>query len=81
MHPVRECKDTEDCCRLPQKMMELILNHYGNCKKIIIICDNLAIHTIGSFCRAFEVAAARDIVRCLEFHYTPKHGSWLNIAE
>lgn len=64
-----------------QEMRNLVLNHYGDYEKIIIICDNLNTHTIGSFYKAFEAAEARDIVRRLEFHYTPKHGSWLNIAE
>jgi hypothetical protein len=43
--------------------------------------DNLNTHSIGSLYEAFEPAKARELARRLEIHYTPKHGSWLNIAE
>jgi len=46
-----------------------------------VVCDNLNTHTKGAFYEAFPAAKARAIVRRLEFHYTPKHGSWLNVAE
>jgi hypothetical protein len=45
------------------------------------IMDNLNTHTIGSLYEAFPPAKARELARRLEIHYTPKHGSWLNIAE
>ena len=45
------------------------------------MCDNLNTHTPGAFYEVFEPARARELVRRLEFCYTPKHGSWLNIAE
>jgi hypothetical protein len=44
-------------------------------------CDNLNTHTIGAFYEAFDPATARSLVSRLEFRHTPKHGSWLNIAE
>jgi DDE superfamily endonuclease len=46
-----------------------------------VVLDNLNTHTIASLYEAFEPAEARRIARKLELHYTPKHGSWLNMAE
>ena len=46
-----------------------------------MVCDNLNTHTRGAFYEAFPAEKAREIVKRIEFHYTPKHGSWLNIAE
>ncbi len=43
--------------------------------------DNLNTHTLGSLCEAFEPTRARALAERLEIHYTPKHSSWLNIAE
>ena len=50
-------------------------------KKIVLVMDNLNIHSLASLYEAFEPAEARRIAECLEIHYTPKHGSWLNLAE
>ena len=63
------------------EMAELIEGRYAVCKKVIVICDNLNTHTKGAFYTAFEPSRARELVRRIEFCYTPKHGSWLNIAE
>jgi len=60
---------------------ELLRTRYASAEKVILICDNLNTHTIGAFYEAFEPEKARTIVRRLEFRHTPKHGSWLNIAE
>jgi len=49
--------------------------------KVIVVCDNLNTHTIGAFYEVFEPSRACELVSRIEFHYTPKHGSWLNIAE
>ena len=62
-------------------MAELLEGRYANCDRVIIVCDNLNTHTIGAFYETFEASRARQLVSRLEFHYTPKHGSWLNIAE
>ena len=62
-------------------MAELIEGRYAVCKKVIVVCDNLNTHTKGAFYTAFEPSRARELVRRIEFCYTPKHGSWLNIAE
>lgn len=62
--------------------MEKLLNtHYAHVEKIILVCDNLNTHTRGAFYEAFPAEKARELVKKIEFHYTPKHGSWLNIAE
>jgi len=47
---------------------------------VILVCDNLNTHTKGAFYEAFEPERARQLVRRVEFRYTPKHGSWLNVA-
>jgi hypothetical protein len=63
------------------EMARLLEGRYANCSQIILICDNLNTHTKGAFYEAFEPERARQLVRRIEFCYTPKHGSWLNIAE
>ena len=50
-------------------------------KRVVLVMDNLNTHVLGSLYAAFEPAEARRIARRLEIHYTPKHGSWLNMAE
>jgi len=63
------------------EMANLLEGRYADCEKVLVVCDNLNTHTPGAFYEVFEPARARSLVRRLEFHYTPKHGSWLNIAE
>lgn len=54
---------------------------YPEAKKIILVCDNLNTHNISSLYETFEPAEARRIWERIELHHTPKHGSWLDIAE
>ncbi len=63
------------------EMTHLLQGRYADCAKVILVCDNLNTHTKGAFYEAFEPTTARELVRRIEFRYTPKHGSWLNIAE
>jgi hypothetical protein len=63
------------------EMEELLCTRYADAEKVTLVCDNLNTHTRGAFYEAFEAKKARELVRRIEFHYTPKHGSWLNIAE
>lgn len=63
------------------EMAELLEGRYAECEKVLVVCDNLNTHTIGAFYDAFEPERARALVSRIEFHNTPKHGSWLNIAE
>lgn len=75
---VRSRKTKVDWAREMGRLME---GRYAHCDKVIVVCDNLNTHTMGAFYEVFEPARARAIVRRIEFHYTPKHGSWLNISE
>lgn len=59
----------------------LLLKNYEHAEKVILICDNLNTHTRGAFYEAFPAEKARKILKKIEIHYTPKHGSWLNVAE
>jgi len=60
---------------------QLLRTRYAQAEKVILVCDNLNTHTKGAFYEAFTPERAREILRRLTFCYTPKHGSWLNIAE
>lgn len=62
-------------------MRELVDVHYPDAACIRVVQDNLSIHTAGALYQAFPPAEARRILRRLEFHYTPKHASWLNMVE
>lgn len=64
-----------------QAMKALVDVHFPDAPLIRVVLDNLNTHTPGSLYEAFEPEEARRILRHLEFHYTPKHGSWLNVAE
>jgi len=59
----------------------LLENVYLDARKIVLVMDNLNTHTIGSLYEAFDAQTARRLACRLEIHYTPKHGSWLNMAE
>jgi hypothetical protein len=63
------------------EMASLLEGRYADCDKVLVVCDNLNTHTKGAFYETFEPERARSLVSRIEFHYTPKHGSWLNIAE
>ena len=60
-------------------LRELVDIHH--CEKIVLVMDNLNIHSIASLYKAFEPAQARRIIQRLEIHHTPIHASWLNMAE
>ena len=62
-------------------MQELVDVHYPEAELIKVVLDNLNTHNPSALYEVFEPAEARRILRKLEFHYTPSHGSWLNIAE
>ena len=64
-----------------QCMRELVDVHYPNAEYIRVVQDNLSTHTAGALYQAFPPTEARRILRRLEFHYTPKHASWLNMVE
>jgi hypothetical protein len=75
---VRERRTKVDWAR---EVEELLRTRYASAEKVILVCDNLNTHTRGAFYEAFDPEKARSLVRRLEFCHTPKHGSWLNVAE
>lgn len=62
-------------------MSELVYVHFRDADRIRVVLDNLNTHTPASLYEAFAPDVARHITQKLEFHYTPEHGSWLNMAE
>jgi hypothetical protein len=54
---------------------------YEEAEKVVLVTDNLNVHGTGSLYEAFEPAVARRLAEKVEWHFTPKHGSWLNVAE
>lgn len=64
-----------------QVMKALVDDHFPKAEKIRAVLDNLNTHVFGALYEAFSPEEARRIATRLEFHYTPKHGSWLNMAE
>ena len=56
-------------------------DHFPEARKIVLVMDNLNIHSPASLYEAFQPEEAKRIADRLEIHYTPKHGSWLNMAE
>jgi DDE superfamily endonuclease len=71
----RAAEDYAQCLR------ELVDVHYPDADTIRVVQDNLSIHSGGALYQAFAPADARRILRHLQFHYTPKHASWLNMVE
>src|SRR6202166_952486 len=71
----RAAKDYAQCMR------ELVDVNYANAEYIRVVQDNLSTHSAGALYEAFPPTEARRILRRLEFHYTPKHASWLNMVE
>jgi DDE superfamily endonuclease len=60
---------------------QLLTVDYPQARRVVLVMDNLNTHTLGSLYEAFAPGKARALASRLEIHYTPKHGSWLNIAE
>jgi hypothetical protein len=63
------------------EVANLLDTRYADCEWITLVMDNLNTHTKGAFYETFPPEQARAYIRRIEFCYTPKHGSWLNIAE
>jgi hypothetical protein len=75
---VRETKTAID---LAEEIKELLDVDYPDADRVVLIWDNLNTHAPASLYKAFPPAEARRLLDRLEIHYTPKHGSWLDIAE
>lgn len=71
----RTRKDYAECIK------ELVEVHYPKAEKILLVQDNLNTHSGGSLYEKFAPQEARALLDRIEFHYTPKHGSWVNMAE
>jgi hypothetical protein len=76
-----EVSDRRTMVDFAQQMKALVDEHFPDAEVIRVVMDNLNTHDPGSLYEAFAPAEARRIAKKLEFHYTPKHGSWLNAAE
>ena len=75
---VRETKTAVD---LASEIKELLDVDYPHAEKVVLIWDNLNTHAPASLYKAFPPEEAHRLLNRLEIHYTPKHGSWLDIAE
>jgi hypothetical protein len=64
-----------------KQMKALVDVHYPAAKVIAVVLDNLSTHSPAALYQTFPPEEARRLLKRLEFHYTPKHGSWLNMAE
>jgi transposase len=73
--------DRHTCHDWALLMREIIDVHFPNAKRVVVVMDNLNTHKPSSLYKAFPASEAKRILDRLEFHYTPKHGSWLNMAE
>ena len=75
---VTDQRTRKDWAHAMQELSDVI---YPQAEKIVIVMDNLNTHSPASFYETFEPEEARRLIYRFEFHYTPKHGSWLNMAE
>src|SRR5262249_20526902 len=77
--PVTETKTAVDWAHQVKGLVDD--PRYVGAERITLVCDNLNTHSLGSLYQAFEPAEALRIAKKLELVHTPKHGSWLNVAE
>ena len=73
--------DTRTRVDWAEAMRELSDEIHPDAEQIVVVLDNLNTHTPAAFYQAFEPEEARRLIQRFEFHFTPKHGSWLNMAE
>ena len=64
-----------------EEVRDLLEVRYPQAERVVLVMDNLNTHKPAALYQAFEPAVARSLIERLEIHYTPKHGSWLNMAE
>lgn len=75
---VTERKTSVDFAHFLQQLSD---RHHQKAETIVLVCDNLSTHSPAALYEAFEPTEARRLAERFEWHYTPKHGSWLNVAE
>ena len=73
--------DSRTAADWAEQVRLLLEQDYPNARKVKLVCDNLNTHTTAALYEAFPAPQARALARRLEIHYTPVHGSWLNVAE
>jgi len=81
--PWRHAKVTDQrtCIDFAECMRDLVDTHYPEAQRIRVVLDNLSAHSAAALYQAFEPAEARRVLNRIEFHFTPKHASWLNMVE
>jgi DDE superfamily endonuclease len=75
------CRDSRTRVDWAEEVRRLLDEDYPHARKVKLVCDNLNTHHIASLYEAFPAAEAHRLARRLEIHYTPRNGSWLNVAE
>jgi hypothetical protein len=75
------CRDSRTRRDWAEEVRRLLDEDYPQARKVKLVCDNLNTHHIASLYEAFPAAEAHRLARRLEIHYTPRNGSWLNVAE
>lgn len=75
------CRDSRTRIDWAEEIRQLLLEDYPKARKITLVCDNLNTHGIASLYEAFTASQAHALKQRLEIHYTPRNGSWLNVAE
>ena len=75
---MRKRRTAVDCAHVLRALAEV---HFPEAEKIVLVCDNLNTHTPKSLYKAFDKETAKRLEARFEWHYTPPHGSWLNMAE
>lgn len=76
-----DCRDSRTAVDWAEQVRVLLEEDYPAARKVKLVCDNLNTHTTAALYEAFPAEQARALARRLEIHYTPVHGSWLNVAE
>jgi DDE superfamily endonuclease len=75
------CRDSRTRIDWAEEVRRLLEEDYPQARRIKLVCDNLNTHGIASLYEAFPAPEAHRLARRLEIHYTPRNGSWLNVAE
>jgi hypothetical protein len=75
------CRDNRTRVDWAEEVRRLLEEDYPYARRVKLVCDNLNTHNTASLYEAFPAPMARRLARRLEFHYTPRNGSWLNVAE
>jgi hypothetical protein len=75
------CRDSRTRLDWAEEVRRLLEEDYPESRKVKLVCDNLNTHSIASLYQAFPAEQAHRLARRLEIHYTPRNGSWLNVAE